>query len=72
MKRIRIELHPGETVESMLQKALACLEAKDIGAHKAMKSEYHGGAVIWLHSDSDMRDALKILKEQKMSATNLD
>jgi len=48
-------------------RALAILEEKSIEANA--DPEYGACGVIWIHETSDLRAALKFLREQKILAT---
>jgi hypothetical protein len=48
-------------------RALTILEEKSIGANA--DPEYGAGGVIWIHENSDLRPALKFLREQNILAT---
>jgi hypothetical protein len=48
-------------------RALAMLEEQGIGASPDL--EYGDSGVIWIHENSDVRSALKFLREQNILAT---
>jgi hypothetical protein len=48
-------------------RALGMLEEKGIGANADL--EYFDSGVIWIHENSDVRSALKFLREHNILAT---